>query len=660
LHRDIADLKAELAGHQVRQENFQNRINELTNKIEESNKKQEILETQIKEMKNQSPDLKKKQAEQKELQEKLNKLEQQRRKFYLIKSELSTINHQKIQKERYIIETKKEIDLITANIKSTQQEIKIASSVEEAEKLKIEYKNKIFELKTKIEDITQKILNNEKENAVLENNIKQEETLKNSILTLDNCPVCKQNVGESYKKSIQETAEDKIKDQQVKKERNLEDSEILKQKKETLQEALSKLNRQINEIGIDTLKLKNINEKSEQLKNISIQRHSVKQELDKIEITLNEQTKKFETLKNIEQDFDNARLRLQELNFADIDVDSEIGIKQRELSRINITKQTSVRDIEESNEELKKITVLIKEKGKYLLVKEEEERALYQKCEKLFEERNQMSDIEKVYETEIIGFQHTARSYEDRINNSKISKAQLSAQIESLQADLEQYKGIEVFNIAISEIKEKLQKSQFKISHIGNVNMRALEIYEKVIEQVGLITEKVKTIEDEKEKVMSIILEIDKKKKRAFITTLDAVNQFFTRNYSQLSRKGEISLELEDRKDPFSAGINIIVKVSRGKYFDIASLSGGEKTMVSLALIFAIQEYKPYCFYVFDEIDSALDKHNSEVLSALIQKYMTTGQYIIVTHNDTLISEASTLYGVSMQENISKIITLKI
>ena len=73
--------------------------------------------------------------------------------------------------------------------------------------------------------------------------------------------------------------------------------------------------------------------------------------------------------------------------------------------------------------------------------------------------------------------------------------------------------------------------------------------------------------------------------------------------------------------------------------------------MVALSLIFAIQEYKPYCFYVFDEIDAALDKHNSELLAALIKKYMTTGQYIIITHNDTLISEASNLYGVSMQEN---------
>jgi len=168
------------------------------------------------------------------------------------------------------------------------------------------------------------------------------------------------------------------------------------------------------------------------------------------------------------------------------------------------------------------------------------------------------------------------------------------------------------------------------------------------------------TIEGEKAQILKIIEEIDKKKKKSFMTTLDALNDIFTRNFSHLSQKGEVFLELENPKEPFSGGLNIMVKVSRGKYFDIASLSGGEKTMVSLALIFAIQEYKPYSFYIFDEIDAALDKHNSELLAALIKKHMKSGQYIIITHNDIMITEATTLYGVSMQENISKIVSLKV
>ena len=124
--------------------------------------------------------------------------------------------------------------------------------------------------------------------------------------------------------------------------------------------------------------------------------------------------------------------------------------------------------------------------------------------------------------------------------------------------------------------------------------------------------------------------------------------------------KGEVSLEPENKKDPFDGGVNIIIKTGHGKYFDAASLSGGEQVLVALSLIFAIQELNPYCFYILDEIDAALDRRNSERLAELLKKYMKKGQYIIITHNDEIILNASNLYGVSMHEGISKIVSLKV
>jgi chromosome segregation protein len=343
-----------------------------------------------------------------------------------------------------------------------------------------------------------------------------------------------------------------------------------------------------------------------------------------------------------------------------MDVDTEITIKRREMNRLTIESKAITRDIEESEIELRKIEVLITDRDKQAVKKEEEEQKLYEKAQKFFDYRNELQDQQKVIETDMIGMQHSSRNFEDKINHNKIQKAQISAQIDSLKSELREFGNVGILNLPVDQIKEKLQKSQFRMSRLGNVNLRALEVFDQVGEQVKLIQEKVEIISNEKEKIENIIGEIDKKKKKSFMITLIAINEYFARNFSQLSRKGEVILELEDKKDPFEGGLNILVKVSRGRYFDITSLSGGEKTMVALSLIFAIQEYKPYCFYVFDEIDAALDKHNSELLAALIKKYMTTGQYIVVTHNDTLISGASNLYGVSMQENISKIISLKI
>jgi chromosome segregation protein len=94
---------------------------------------------------------------------------------------------------------------------------------------------------------------------------------------------------------------------------------------------------------------------------------------------------------------------------------------------------------------------------------------------------------------------------------------------------------------------------------------------------------------------------------------------------------------------------------------DIRSLSGGEKTMTALAFIFAIQEHEPASFYVMDEVDAALDKKNSERLANLVRKYTDRAQYVVISHNDAVISEADILYGVSMNEDgMSNVTSLRI
>ena len=93
---------------------------------------------------------------------------------------------------------------------------------------------------------------------------------------------------------------------------------------------------------------------------------------------------------------------------------------------------------------------------------------------------------------------------------------------------------------------------------------------------------------------------------------------------------------------------------------DLKSLSGGEKTLTALAFIFAVQEHEPAKFYILDEIDAALDKHNAERLAKLLQAYSGHAQYVVVSHNDSIISEADNLYGVSMNDGISKITSIRI
>ncbi len=189
----------------------------------------------------------------------------------------------------------------------------------------------------------------------------------------------------------------------------------------------------------------------------------------------------------------------------------------------------------------------------------------------------------------------------------------------------------------------------------------ALEIYDEIEKEYQALLDKKEKLISEKEDVLEMMGEIEGKKKELFMRTFNAINENFRTIFSALSTKGETSLVLENEENPFEGGLNIRVRITGKKFLDIRSLSGGEKTMTALAFIFSIQEYEPHSFYILDEVDAALDKHNSEKLSKLLRKYVEKAQYIIISHNDAIISEADNLYGISMNEHgISQVTSLKI
>jgi len=160
---------------------------------------------------------------------------------------------------------------------------------------------------------------------------------------------------------------------------------------------------------------------------------------------------------------------------------------------------------------------------------------------------------------------------------------------------------------------------------------------------------------------MFLINEIELKKKDLFMNTFNVVNENFKKTFQSLSAKGEAFLLIENPENIFEAGVRILVRLTGTKFLDIRSLSGGEKTLTALAFIFAIQEHEPASFYVLDEVDAALDKKNSQLLASLIKKYADKAQYIVISHNDSVVQFASTLYGISMDENgMSNVVSLRV
>ncbi len=280
----------------------------------------------------------------------------------------------------------------------------------------------------------------------------------------------------------------------------------------------------------------------------------------------------------------------------------------------------------------------------------------------MFHQRNALSEEIQKKENGIFEEERTLQEIQEKVNDVAIERAKVVAEKEALDREYDEFKGVQLReHISLEKLKDDIKKFEHMLRDIGNVNMRALEVYDEIKKEYDRLLEKVTHLQKEKDDVLQMMYEIDSKKKDTFMTTFNVLAQNFTTIFSQLSTKGEASLVLENKEEPLQGGVDIMVRIVGNKYLDIKSLSGGEKTLAALAFIFAIQEHHPAPFYLLDEVDAALDKTNSDLLSKYIKKYSHKAQYIMISHNDMMISEADAIYGVSMQENgISKVVSLKV
>jgi chromosome segregation protein len=316
----------------------------------------------------------------------------------------------------------------------------------------------------------------------------------------------------------------------------------------------------------------------------------------------------------------------------------------------------------EFGEELKELDSFLIEQRGLLKQKESVQKKFYSEYQHMFIKRNKIDKVIQQLDVTIIKNEERIRGIETRGNDFSVSIAMINGELEGLKKEFVEFENVQLRrNITLGELNSEIKSFEQSMRNMGNVNMRALEIYEKVKTEYDALTEKYETLKLEKDDVLKMMYEIETKKKGIFMKTFEGINKNFQEIYLSLSTKGnQAFLIVENPEDPFADGIDIQVKFSGNKFLDIKSLSGGEKTMAALSFIFAIQEFEPAHFYILDEVDAALDKKNSELLSKLIAKYATNSQYIVISHNDSIITEADTIYGVSMQDGVSKVVSLKI
>lgn len=200
-----------------------------------------------------------------------------------------------------------------------------------------------------------------------------------------------------------------------------------------------------------------------------------------------------------------------------------------------------------------------------------------------------------------------------------------------------------------------------KIKSLGEVNTGSIAEYERLNERYTFLTKQRDDLDKSVSSLLEVIQEMDELMKEKFVETFDRISVEFKEVFKKLFKGGEGILELTDPSDILNTGIEISALPPGKKLNSIALLSGGEKTLTAIALLFAILNVKPVPFVIFDEVEAALDEVNVDAFGNYLLSCKDRSQFIIITHKKRTMEYADALYGITMQESgVSKLVSVKL
>ena len=340
----------------------------------------------------------------------------------------------------------------------------------------------------------------------------------------------------------------------------------------------------------------------------------------------------------------------------------EDTFRQRSDSLENIEKQ--IKDSEEKTEALDKeiencenkiieFDKEIKSKNADLGEKEKEYAAASEGAsdvvKKIETDRKELDDLKnKLYELQM-------QDKDIDYKYSSIKERMLQAYKIDLGA-MESVQEVPDANVLSQEIETLKQK----LDSYGTVNLVAIEEYDELKKRYDFLIQQQTDLLTAKESLHQAILKINRTTKEMFLDTFEKVRAEFRNYFRTLFNGGDAQVFLIDEQDPLESGIEIICRPPGKKLQNVLLLSGGEKSLSAIALIFAIFKVKPSPFCVLDEIDAALDEANVERFSRVLQEFAKTSQFITITHNKRTIANADVMYGITMEQSgVSKIVSVK-
>jgi chromosome segregation protein len=469
--------------------------------------------------------------------------------------------------------------------------------------------------------------------------------------------------------------------------------EFYKLKESTHKERIETLRREINLINQEHITVKTKQEQfAEMLNNNALKKEDYLEKSQKLESDIATDKPKADLekvelegiedrMKRLQEDLQEQNLQLNQKsasfnqeNISFHQQQNKVKSLEQEIEYKKAAFESSKERIEKNAEELRRTEEDIKNLLEKADLNEDELLGLYQEKENLerivseaekdyYSNRGGIDELEKTIREIRRQRENADGLISDLQNKFNENKLSLSAIKERLSVE---------FNIDIDdllkdeaepthtedELKTKVQKIKESLEKMGAINPMAMEAYNEIQERNKFITDQKEDLAKAKEALLTTINEIDGIAKDTFLDAYEKIRSNFIMVFRSLfSEEDSCDLTLEDPSNPLDSSIEIIAKPKGKRPLTINQLSGGEKTLTAVALLFSIYLLKPAPFCIFDEVDAPLDDANIDKFNTIVKKFSNESQFIIVTHNKRTMASTDIIYGITMiEQGVSRLV----
>src|SRR5437762_3819430 len=211
------------------------------------------------------------------------------------------------------------------------------------------------------------------------------------------------------------------------------------------------------------------------------------------------------------------------------------------------------------------------------------------------------------------------------------------------------------------DLEKVIADLRTQLDNMGPVNLEAVHEYDELEERYKFLEGQNADLTNSQRELLDVIARINSTTRKLFAETFEQVRTNFRQMFGELFRGGRADLSLLDENDPLNCGIEITAKPPGKQLQSVSLLSGGERAMTAVGLLFAIYMVRPSPFCILDEVDAPLDENNINCFIGVLDRFVQQSQFIIITHNKRTITKADVLYGVTMEERgVSKLVGVKL